>query len=495
MLSPSGYRLAKHDLGAKALADLRKELTMTPLNTMVVAQRPVRSGQPNPTSASFALFQEDEQALTVPKFFGLQRFGPPQRMTLPAPIPAPSIHFEGALRPEQDAPVQAFMSAARDPRRMGGIISLSCGQGKTVIALNIMSRIGEKTLIVVHKDFLLTQWRERIQQFLPRASIGTIKAKVVDVESKDIVIASVQSLSMKAYPESTFDGFGLLVVDECHRIGTEVFSRALLKRTFAVSLGLSATVVRKDGMTKAFVAFLGDVVYKGARREDVVRVVQTRFFDEDPAYSREEVIPSIGKPNMSRMVNNICGFEPRNALILNRICGVLESEPGRKVLVLSDRKAQLAWLKEALTGRRVTSGFYYGGLKAAELAESEAKQVLLATFAYAAEGMDCRGLDTLVLASPKSDIEQSCGRILREQAHTRARTPLIIDVVDCFSLFERQALKRRRYYTKNGYTVACDSNGAPPAGESSDDDDDGKDATLTVEGGCRPRKEVAYAFR
>ena len=67
--------------------------------------------------------------------------------------------------------------------------------------------------------------------------------------------------------------------------------------------------------------------------------------------------------------------------------------------------------------------------------------------------MDCKGLDTLFLVSPKSDIEQSCGRILRERAHERVRVPIIFDVVDAFSLFERQAFKRRAYYKKNGYTI------------------------------------------
>ena len=69
----------------------------------------------------------------------------------------------------------------------------------------------------------------------------------------------------------------------------------------------------------------------GAPRVDTVRVIQHRFHDEDPAYSKEEVIASIGKPNMSRMINNICAFEPRNALILQKLKDIVRREPLRKV--------------------------------------------------------------------------------------------------------------------------------------------------------------------
>ena len=50
----------------------------------------------------------------------------------------------------------------------------------------------------------MTQWRDRIKQFLPEARIGKIQQNTVDIENKDIVYAMVQSLSMKEYDEDTF---------------------------------------------------------------------------------------------------------------------------------------------------------------------------------------------------------------------------------------------------------------------------------------------------
>ena len=81
----------------------------------------------------------------------------------------------------------------------------------------------------------------------------------IDVEGKDIVIGMLQSLSMKEYPEELFSSFGLTIVDEVHHIGSEVFSRALNKVNFKYSLGLSATMTRKDGLTKVFQWHLVDI--------------------------------------------------------------------------------------------------------------------------------------------------------------------------------------------------------------------------------------------
>lgn len=445
-LTTRGFAIRKDGLSNDEVQALRKQLTMTPLNGMNI--------NPYEPPASFPIFHEDKTHIYLPKYFGLQRYQKKNLMTFGEDLvdsTAISCAFTGKLRPYQFPAVEAYMSACKDPTRLGGILSLPCGQGKTIIALKIIEQVAKKTLVLVPKDFLLRQWRENIGKFLPELRVGVIKGKHVDVKDRDIIIGTIQSLSMKNYPDEVFRGIGLLVVDECHRIGTQVFSRALLRRCFMHTLGLSATVRRKDGMSCVFINFLGDVVYRGQPRADRVHVVQIQYCVADEAYCHEDMIASIGKPNMSRMINRIASYSPRNELIVHMIAQVVRWEPLRKVLVLSDRKDQLAALHAGLTAREVQSGFYYGGLKPEQLAESERKQVLLATFAYAAEGMDCPGLDTLFLVSPKSDIEQSCGRILREQPQNRKRVPVIVDVADWFSLFLGQARKRAAYYKKKSY--------------------------------------------
>ena len=60
-------------------------------------------------------------------------------------------------------------------------------------------KTNKKTLVIVHKSFLMKQWEERILQFLPNARIGKIQGEIIDIENKDIVLGMLQSLSVKEY--------------------------------------------------------------------------------------------------------------------------------------------------------------------------------------------------------------------------------------------------------------------------------------------------------
>jgi superfamily II DNA or RNA helicase len=325
----------------------------------------------------------------------------------------------------------------------------------TVMALNIISKLQKKTLVVVHKDFLLKQWRERIEQFLPTASVGLIKAKVIDIEDKDIVVGSLQSLSMKDYDKGTFDEFGCVIYDEIHHLSAEVFSRSLFKTNFKYSLGLSATMTRKDGLTKVFKWHIGDIVYKNKKKNiDNVDVICYKYYNDNQIYSKEETLYN-NKPNMARMINNICEFEPRIIFIINIIKMIKKKENNRNILVLSDRRNHLKEIKKGIEKLGIgNSGYYVGGMKNDELKNSEDNcDILLGTFSMASEGMDIPKLDTVILASPKSDIQQSVGRILRKKPEDRTYIPLIIDIQDMFSMFINQGKKRIKYYDKCKYNI------------------------------------------
>jgi len=119
---------------------------------------------------------------------------------------------------------------------------------------------------------------------------------------------------------------------------------------------------------------------------------------------------------------------------------------------LSDRKNHLNDIYKFVTTNNIcTVGYYVGGMKKEKLKESEYKELILGTFAMANEGLDIEALNTLILASPKSDIVQSCGRILRK-SHCSIE-PVIVDMVDKFSIFENQSNKRLKYYRTKKYDV------------------------------------------
>ena len=173
----------------------------------------------------------------------------------------------------------------------------------------------------------------------------------------------LQSISMIEYPEKCFlKIFGLVIYDECHHLGAEVFSKALLKTNFKYLLGLSATPQRADGLSKVFEWYLGPIIFSIKKREEEnVKVKVIKYFSEDEAYSQIKMTFA-GKPNMASMINSITMFPERLEVLLKQINNCLEDK--RKILVLSDRRDHLKNIFEKLSeNKNYTYGYYLGGMK------------------------------------------------------------------------------------------------------------------------------------
>ena len=444
ILSRNGYKIKKSELNIKTLKEMKKDLTVNPF---------VIGDFGNGSEKRFSLFMESPSSLYIPRFYAQEKFGEP---TINKMEEGESIHlkFNGSLRPEQQPIIDLYQEACT--KRGGGLISLKCGGGKTVLALYIIALLQKKTIVIVHKDFLMTQWRDRIQQFLPEARIGKIQQNTIDIENKDIVLAMVQSLSQKEYDSEVFSSFGLAIFDECHHLGAEVFSKSMAKVASKYMLGLSATPDRKDGLRKVFEWFIGPMVYfTKEKNKDYIETRIYEYYDEDPIYTKLELLYN-KKPCLPRMINNICDHVPRN-IFINEIIKS-EYEKGRKILVLGDRREYLnrtqKWCHENIQNN--IAGQYVGGLKPSELRDSQEKDIILGTFSMASEGMDIPKLNTIILASPKSDVVQSVGRILREKANVRKFHPLVIDFKDThpnLSVFNRQCDKRIIFYKRNNHEI------------------------------------------
>ena len=439
VLSRRGYTIKKEKYSPRIIQKIRKDLMVKP-NTLKQFSNSVQS---------FQVYLESIHKLYIPKYYGLKELGCPDSFKIDRGDEI-DIKFNGDLRDEQKPIVDKFLEAAHDTG--GGLISLKCGGGKTVLGIYLACTLKQKTLVVVHKEFLLNQWKERIQQFAPDAEIGIIKQNKINITNKDIVLAMLQSISIKDYPEDTFKSFGFTIIDECHHIGAEVFSRALPKISTKYMLGLSATPKRKDGLSKVFEWYLGDMVYINKEKEtDIVNVELIEYFSNNRLYSKEEMMYN-GNRCTSRMITNICMYEPRTNMIIEKITDLIDDN--RKILILSDRRDHLTLMKDKIDNLNIcTTGFYVGGCKQDELKESETKDVILGTYSMASEGMDIPILNTIILASPKTDVEQSVGRILRQKKQDRAKNPLIIDIVDKFSTFINQSKKRLTFYKKKKYDI------------------------------------------
>ena len=446
-LGPRGYTLMKSDLSPANLDALRKQLTV----------RPVSSGAafgPADT-VEYPIYRESPNKLYLPRFFGIREFGPVKRMAIPEGHDI-DVPFAGSLRPIQVPVVEAYMNAVRPVDNPGldtgggGLLELPCAFGKTVLSLKIIAELKKKTLVIVNKEFLLNQWIERIQQFLPTARVGKIQGPEIDIENKDIVLGMLQSISQKDYEATVFDSFGLTIIDEVHHISSEVFSKALFKIVSKYMLGLSATMERKDGTTYVFKQFLGEVVFKGEREEEHnVEVRAIEFVSKDAEFNTVEC-DFRGNPKYSTMIVKLCDFVDRSDFIVRVIRDLLAEQPGAQIMILAHNRSILTYLHDSIAHQKIaTVGYYVGGMREASLKETEEKQVVVATYAMAAEALDIKTLNTLVMVTPKTDIVQSVGRILREK-HDK---PLVVDIVDKHDVFQNQWTKRRRYYKKCEYTI------------------------------------------
>jgi superfamily II DNA or RNA helicase len=320
----------------------------------------------------------------------------------------------------------------------------------TVMAIKIVSLIKKKTLIIVHKEFLMNQWIERIAEFLPEATVGKIQGQVFDVEGKDIVIGMLQSLYDKEFPVDAFSSFGLTIIDEVHRIGSEQFSRSLFKTITPYMLGISATVERKDKLTKVLYMFIGDKIYSETRTdEDLVSVRGMHYTATDSEFNEVE-LDYRGNTKYSTMISKLCDFGPRSDFIVRVIRDLIVEDDTKQIMVLCHNRSLLSYLFEAVTFRGfATVGYYVGGMKQKNLQETELKQIVLATYAMAAEALDIKTLSTLVMVTPKTDITQSVGRILR----VKHANPVIVDIIDSHDPFKKQWQQRKRFYKKNQYAI------------------------------------------
>lgn len=441
-LNKKGYVILKEELSIKEQLSIRELLNMKAF----VPKSPI---QPPP----FSILRESVKKFYLPRYFGIENFGEADENKLPKGDNI-DIEFNGSLRDYQINIVNKYIDNVKDSG--GGLLDVDPGKGKTVMALNIISKLKKKTLVIVHKTFLLNQWIERIEQFLPDARVGKIQGQIIDIDDKDIVIGMLQSLSQKEYPDTLFDCFGLSIYDETHHLGAEVFSRCMMKIVTNYTLGLSGTMQRKDGLTKVFKMFLGDVIHKEksntSEHKVIVKAIHYSANDED---FNEIKYDYRGNPLYSTMISKLCNYNHRSEFIIQVLQTELNKNNDQQIMILAHNKSLITYLYKAIEHRNIGSvGYYIGGMKEEELKKSESKKIIIATYAMASEGLDIKTLTTLIMASPKTDVCQSVGRILR----TKHNNPLVVDIIDKHDIFVKQWQKRRQYYIKQKYYIISTTN-------------------------------------
>lgn len=422
-------------------------------------------GEDDPGDQPLHLYAENDHWLGLAREYFLARRQPHHDVEFRC-TPGSKAHWPGDLqwnaeivpRPEQERAareLQALFLAGT----LGGLVQAKPGWGKTIFALYLASLLQVPVLVVVHKEFLADQWRERIfgapkkglKPTLLNAKVGVAQEDECDFRGKHIVIGMVHSLAKKAYPREFYTWPGLVIFDEVHRVGARTWSVVPAKFRSRWRLGVTATPRRKDGCERVFRDHIGPVLFRATeeRLPFKVRRVWTEY--KPPKSDRV----NLGLAGKAMLLTLMAANPNRNAVIVAQLMEALRA--GRKVIVLSERLEHLDRLEAMLRASWKadpanpvpTMGRYVGGMTANERTASETCQVIFATYQYAAEGLDIPPLDTAFLALPYSDVEQSVGRIQRPSPGKKS--PVVVDFRDDhIAMFRRSGETREAFYRKAG---------------------------------------------
>lgn len=447
IITRRGYQVNKSELSEKAIKDIKQELYVTPKASEDFAT----------DDASFSLFHSTSSNIFIPRYYGIKKYGEQELINFNSK--SCNMKFTGSLREKQMSIINEIMPVIY--KTHGGIITLPCGFGKTILALYIASKLNLKTLILVHKTFLQDQWINRIKEFLPSSKIGFIRQETVDTKNKDFIVGMIQSISQRKYDKKIFSDIGLIIVDECHHIASKVFSRALYKLAANYTIGLSATPTRKDGMTKVINWYLGDTLYNMSSQSNKNTIVYNlnftscdKLFVEKKQYMKGKMILAIPK-----MTTGISCIDSRNALIINTIIEISKHSI-RKILILSGRINHIEYLKTQVDKilleikSTIKTNYYIGKSTKEERQDAEnSGDILFASYSMAHEGLDIPRLNTIILATPQKDVIQSIGRIMRKTQNNCEINPLIIDICDNLSIFNAYNKVRCKLYKTNEYNI------------------------------------------
>jgi len=252
----------------------------------------------------------------------------------------------------------------------------------------------------------------------------------------------IQTIISRDYPKDFFKSYMFTLIDENHHLGSRTFSSVFYKVQTKYCIGLSATPERKDGLSKVFYWFIGPLLIS-VKRETGKPSIQ---FVMNDTHGYTEEFNRLGKVNSPAMITNLTRQNNRNQLIIE----LIKKHTSRKILVLSDRREHCELLLHLCESENISSGVYLGGMKTASRDLTVGCRVIIGTYQASGEGFDVPDLDTLILATPKSDVVQAVGRILRQKNQNE---PLVLDIVDQFSIFKGQYYKRRKFYKSENFKI------------------------------------------
>lgn len=381
------------------------------------------------------------------------------------------VRFRGELRPEQAPAAEALL------QYKNGVLAATTAFGKTVIAAYLIAQRKVNTLILVHTQALLNQWKQSLGDFLvfdgevplqtkkrkrkqPDSFIGQLGGGKNSLNGL-VDVAIVRSLSQGGRVKELVKDYGMVIVDECHHASAVNYERVLKEVNARYIYGLTATPTRRDGHHPIMFLQCGPIRYRvdaksQAKKRNFTHIVIPRFttfsqpLNEKHAWTITDAYQAMQQD------------EKRNARIVSDIVEAVSS--GKTPLVLTERYEHAQLLFKTLSGKADRVVLLSGRGKKKEKQEalnslarisSNESLILVATGRYIGEGFDLPRLDTLILAMPISwqgTLAQYAGRLHRN--YEGKQEVLIYDYVDIrIPMLERMYQKRLTSYSAIGYGI------------------------------------------
>ena len=450
-LGTKGYTIFKSEISKSDEKMLKSDLTIVPYSP----------GAPKLSAAAkkeitYYIYKECVNKYYIPPYYGVTKFGPLTDIRIGDGDNIVNVKYIGKLRDYQQIAMDTYIEASSKHTLVGvggGILELYTGYGKTKGAMYIIGTLLKKVLICVHKEDLATQWIIELQNDLPGIRIGMIQGSRVEIgDDYDVTVAMIQTLSSKEYPPNTFSGIGLLICDEVHHVSSKHFSKILSTCVVRRTLGLSATVQRKDGTANVFYNYLGPIIYS-KRKRDIsmnVTVLAITYKSNDPIFNAD-IYNSAGNICNANMIKKLCEFGPRNEFIIKVLKDSIERDPNQQHALYAHNTSAVDILHELAELEHIDSlGFYYKSMKPDKLEISKQKKVIFATIMKAGEGVNIKTLTTSMYVTPVTDVEQLAGR---NQRQVNISPPIIFDFVDTHAKFQKQYSKRKSFYNSEDFTI------------------------------------------
>ncbi|MDB5390379.1 MAG: UvsW helicase [Planctomycetaceae bacterium] len=377
-----------------------------------------------------------------------------------------AVEFQGVLRNDQETAARAML--AHDT----GILSATTAFGKTVLAAWLIAQRGVNVLILVHRRQLLEQWVDRLASFLglPHQSIGRVGGGRKKPNGA-IDVALIQSLVHQGEVNEIVEGYGHLIIDECHHVSAHSFEQVIRRAKAKFVLGLSATVARKDGQHPIIFMQCGPVRHHvDALAQAAVRPFEHTVCVRPTGFLASEKPSETVRVQFQDLYSQLICDAARNQLICNE---VLQSvRDGRSPLVLTERNEHLDRLAARLSANVQHLIVLRGGMSRTELKHATSRlmeippnenRVVLATGKFVGEGFDDPRLDTLFLTLPVSwqgTIAQYVGRLHR--LHHGKREVRVYDYADLnVPMLSRMFDRRCRGYEAIGYQIQLPGSAVP----------------------------------